>query len=209
MSFSYEKMMKEQIKKAIENYNKIAKVYADHTSEKLLQFQLNKFISLLPKSAKVLDIGSGSGRDMAYLQEEGINVIGIDISDGLIKEAKSRFNNLNIQKIDFRKTSFKASEFNGLWCMASLSDIQKAEAPKTLKEFHRILKKEGILYIAVKEGTEEKIIKKTRYNTERFYSFYTLPELELLLKNANFEILSAIVSQDRLTSWVEIFAKKL
>lgn len=201
--------MKEQIKKALETYNKFAKIYADHTSNKILQFQLNKFISLLPKDPKVLDVGAGTGRDLKYFKEEGINAIGIDVSEGLIKEAKKR-NNIEIQNMDFRKTTFKDESFDGLWCMAALSDISRSEVPETLKEFNRILKKEGIIYIAVKEGTEEKLMKKSRYGNEaRFYSFYKQAELELLLKESNFEIINGLTSQDSLTSWVEIFAKKL
>ena len=75
-------------KETIQTYDKYAKFYADFTSEKVFQFQLNKFISFIPKGGKILDAGCGAGRDVSYFYEEEFDVIGIDMSDGLLKEAK-------------------------------------------------------------------------------------------------------------------------
>ncbi len=202
--------MEDVKKQAIETYNKIAKTYANYTSEKIFQYQLNKFISLLPKSPKVLDVGCAAGRDVAYLSEENVNVIGIDLSEGLLSEAKERVPKAEFIKMDFTKTSFNNEAFDGIWCMASLSDIPKVQTRATLKEFNRILIKGGVIYIAVKEGLGEKIIKKEKYeNNPRFYSFFMLPELEEFLILENFQIVSSLISDDDGTKWVEIFARKI
>ena len=79
----------EKFEQAIKTYNKIAKIYAKYTKDKLMQFQLSRFESLL-KGKKILDAGSGSGRDVEYFLEDGFDVTGIDISQGQIKEAKKR-----------------------------------------------------------------------------------------------------------------------
>ena len=92
-----ENFMKDKIKLALETYNKYAELYAKYTKDKLLQFQLTEFSSMLPKKGKVLDAGCGCGRDAAYLSEEGLNVTAVDICDGMINEAKK--NNVLVKKL--------------------------------------------------------------------------------------------------------------
>src|SRR3989338_475886 len=128
-----ERPIKEKIKLAIDTYNKYAKIYAEHTANKLLQFQLAKFVSLLPSKGKVLDAGCGCGRDSAYLKEDGLYIISVDISPALIKEAK--LNNVNVVKEDLLKIKYNA-EFDGIWCMATLADIPKKDSVKLIKNFN-------------------------------------------------------------------------
>lgn len=202
--------MEQQIKKALETYDKYSKVYADYTSQKFFQFQINKFITLLPKNSKILDAGCGAGRDASYFIEENHETIGIDTSEGLLKEAKQRCPEGKFENMDFLKTNFEDEHFDGVWCMASLSDIPKSKTSNALSEFNRLLKQEGILFIATKIGEGEKIIIKKKYgNSPRFYSFFNKRELEGYLTKANFKIISSTTADDSGTEWVEIFAKKI
>ena len=41
----------------------------------------------LPKGGEVLELGSGSGREAAYVLQEGYDVTGIDASAGMVKES--------------------------------------------------------------------------------------------------------------------------
>ena len=199
--------VKEKVKRSIETYNKYATIYAQYTKEKLLQFQLEKFISLLFSKGKILDAGCGCGRDSLYLIENGLNVIAVDLSEGMIKEAKK--NEVNAIKGDLLLMKSN-KEFAGIWCMATLHSIPKTDAPKLMKNFYSALEKEGILYIAVKEGEGEHLIEKKRYeNSPIFYAFYKKEELEDLLKSCNFEIIELIISDDEGTNWIEVFAKKI
>ena len=198
--------MKNKIKLALETYNKYAELYAKYTKDKLLQFQLTEFSSMLPKKGKVLDAGCGCGRDAAYLSEEGLNVTAVDICDGMINEAKK--NNVLVKKQDILKLK-EQDEYDGVWCMATLADIPKTDVSKVLKNFFTSLKKEGILYIAVKEGKGEELIEKEKYgNLPRFYAFYEKEELEKLLIDSGFIVHKSTLSNDRGIKWVEIFAKK-
>lgn len=197
-------------KKAQESYDKYAKQYADNTFHRLLQFQLNHFISLLPKNSKILDVACGSGRDTQYLTEEGFDVTGIDISEGLLKEAGLRTKNCKFQNMDFLNLEFPEETFDGIWCMAGMTVIPKDNIPEAIKGFYRILKKEGILYIDIKEGHGQEIVTKEKYeNAPFYYSYLTKEELENLLKESNFQILSSEVSDNQGIRWIEIFATKL
>jgi len=201
--------MTDKIKQAIRAYDKIASLYAKYTHEKIYQFQLTKFISLL-SGKKILDAGCGSGRDVEYFLEDGLQPIGIDLSKGMIKEAKKRVKNGKFKIMDFLDLKFKDNSFDGIWSMAGFIHLPRKEVKKALKEFHRVLKENGIIYIAVKEGEGEKEIKKEKYKNEpRPYVFFKKEELEDYLHENKFKIISSELNDDQGKKWVEIFAKKV
>ena len=198
------KNTEDKLKQAIKTYNKIASVYAKYTEDKLVQFQLARFESMLP-GKKILDAGCGCGRDVAYFLEDGYDPVGLDIAEGLLKEAKKRVPKGKFKKEDFRKTKFKAKTFHGIWSMASLFHMPKKEILPTLKEFYRLLDDKGIIYVSVRQGKGEEEVKKEKYHNEpRTIYYYEQTEMEDLVRQAGFKILSS-ESND---VWVEIFAQK-
>jgi len=199
--------MKDYLKKTIETYNKIAKIYSDHTFGLVLQYYLNEFISLLPKKAKILDAGCGHGRDVAYLTDYGFDVIGIDISDGLLEEAKKRAKG-EFKKMDITDMKFKDGEFDGIWSCATLLHLKKEDIPKVLKDFNKILKKDGVLFINVKEGVGEEIRKKKEYNDlPRLFVYYSISEILNLVKEAGFEVINSFTDKD--PNWINVYARKI
>ncbi len=196
----------EKIKKTIETYNKYAAVYAEKTQNKLLQFQLSKFVSMLVRKAKVLDAGCGCGRDSAYLLEDGLDVSSVDLSIGMIEESKKR----GVIAIKGDLLTMKSNEeFDGIWCMTTIGNIPKVEAPKLLKNFYKALKKEGIMYLSAKKGNEEKFVEKRDYDgSPIFYAFYEKDELDKLVTETGFDIIESTIAEDDGKTWIEIFARK-
>ncbi len=194
----------------IKNYDKIAKPYAEYTFERILQYQLTQFTSFLPKKAKILDIGSGSGRDVHYLMEEGHEAVGIDLSKNLVKEAKKLVKKGNFIHMDMLDLDFQNESFDGIWCHATLCHILKEDALKALKEMNRVLKSGGIVYIGLREGTGEKMVRYLKSgNLPKFFAFYTQTELEQLMEEAGFEVLNSYSERDDQSAWINIFAKKI
>lgn len=193
----------------LKGYEKYAKEYAIYTSDKLIQFQLNHFISLLPKNAKVLDAGCGCGRDSEYFAEEKLEVTAIDAVEALLNEAKNKVKNVKFSLMDMKALKFKKESFDGIWCMSSISDINKNDVNIILKNFNNVLKTNGILYISARQGEGEKVIEKGFFNDlPRFYAFYSQVEIEDLLKNNKFKILSSNISNSNNVNWIEVFAQK-
>ncbi len=197
------------IKKTTESYNKFAKNYVEYSFDTILQYQLTQFLSFL-KGKKVLDVGAGSGRDVQYLKEEGLTVTGIELSPEVIKETKKK-TKLTIKEMDMRKLDFKDISFDGIWCCASFLHLPKKDAEKTLKEFHRVLKETGIIYIGLKEGETEGFEPSHKLNNSDVYvSHYTQGEIEEKLRECNFEIITTYIENDAEgISWINTFARKL
>jgi len=201
--------MGEELEKTYEVYSKYAKEYAETTFPNLLQYQLTQFTSYLEKGAKIIDVGCGSGKDVDYLTEEGFEVVGIDYSKEMIDEAKERVPNGNFVVQDMAKLEFDDKTFDGVWCCASILHIPKENVFDILKGFNRVLKPEGVMYLAVIEGEGERMVEFPQSkNMPRFFAFYKQREIEELLEGAGFKILTAYTEEDDNHTWINVFCKK-
>ena len=193
----------------IETFNKFAEQYSNFTFLNLLQYELNRFIALVPKNAKILDVGCGSGRDVHYFLDYKLQPIGIDASLELIKECKKRVPLGNFLQMNMLNLNFQPFEFDGLWALDAISYINKNSIPLILQNFNKILKQKGILYISVRQGEGEKLIAHEKLNKkEILIDFYSQLEIEDLIKQANFEILNSYLEEGEHFTWINIFAKK-
>lgn len=206
-------MMRKNFKTVVKTYNKIAKTYSKITFNKINQYHLNKFISMLPKKAKVLDAGCGPGRDVQYFKDYGLDVTGIDASGEMIKEAKKNVKGAKFKKMDMAKTKFKDKTFDGIWASGSIIHEEKCDVQKILEELKRILKDKGVLYISVKEGQGSEVKREEVYNNEpRPFFYYTVPEIEETIMQAGFQITYSGFNEDVLkrseTTWIDLYCKK-
>lgn len=85
----------------IDWYNKNAQYYANRIQNYVDYKTLKKFVSKLKKAKnslpKVLDAGCAAGSDSNALKEFGVEPVGLDISYGLLKEAKRRFSDIELR----------------------------------------------------------------------------------------------------------------
>lgn len=66
----------------------------------------------------VLDIGSGNGHHVAKLSDMGLNVIGIDKSEAMVKKAKENYPTLNFKQEDaLRAIAFGPESFTHILCL--------------------------------------------------------------------------------------------
>ncbi len=189
--------MKTNLKKTIQTYNEIAHHYQKKTKNLELTEEIAKFKKILPKNAKVLDAGCGWGRD-AKILAKSFSVIGIDLSEKLIDLAKAYASKVHFQVADMCKTSFPKESFNGIWSNDTLIHLNRRDILPTLKEFHRLLKKNGILYISVKEGEGEGFEEEEMSNFKpRFYTWFKEDEIIKYFKKAGFRIIETAVFYEK------------
>lgn len=207
---------KDYTKDTISVYNAIAKDYAKKVEEYGPVPERDKFISFLPKGAKILDAGCGSGRDSRYFVSKGFNVMGVDLSEKLLEIAKQNNPSITFFKQDLRKLDFPQESFDGIWACASLHHLRRSEVPKVLKKFFSLLKPRGALFVLVKEGTgEEDVQESLSSGLPRHYVYYSLNELKKLLEDAGFSIVDIYTwrEEERRSGrsdlvWVTSFSKK-
>lgn len=97
---------------------------------------------------RILDIGCGAGRHLLWLQGEGYDAIGIDISPLAVKVSKRR----GVEEclvMDARKLGFQASTFDTLLMMGNNFGIAGGpeKTLEMLRGLHRVARRGGVLLV--------------------------------------------------------------
>jgi len=72
-----------------EKYDKIVNAYADKSRNYISnKEETDKFLSLLPENALILDAGCGPGNFTHYFKEKKFGYVGIDFSKEMLKFGK-------------------------------------------------------------------------------------------------------------------------
>lgn len=163
---------------------------------------IEKFSKSLPTDSKVLDAGCGYGRDCQFFSSHNLDSYGIDLSTKMIEAAKEIDPNSKFSVMDLTSLRFESDTFNGIWCNAALLHLSKSDASVALNEFKRVLKTGGVLFLGLKVGEGEKFVTDDRYgNTQRFFSYYSQPEIENLLKTTGFKVVDINYRQNSSESY--------
>ena len=108
-----------------------------------------KLLDTLPASARVLDLGCGSGEFMLPLLRRGVRVEGLDFSEGILSalsrswtEAGGRAEDLVLHAADARNSGLEDACFDAVFSFSSLYTIPDHDA--LVDEIRRILRPGGV-----------------------------------------------------------------
>lgn len=198
-------------------YNRIAADYAvDHEHDSWIEDFVNDFVELLPPQAAMLDLGCGPAWEMQRMQRDGLEQVGFDLSDELLKVGQRNNPTAKFVQGDMRHLPFEANSFDGVFAKASLLHLKKTEVPRVIDEVARVLKPNGIFYVGIKKQREgqpsEEVVREDDYgySYERFFSYWTMPEFLDILQQRHFSILRSdeLQSKSGKTTWLNILARK-
>lgn len=158
---------------------------------------MTTFTSHLGGRRLVLDLGCGPGRDVEFLAELGCRAIGLDLSAGMLAEARRRLPQADLIRADLRRPPLKSASIDGVWACASLLHLPRADMPAALAEIARLLRRpDGLLYLALKGGQGERWIA-GQAGQRTFFAYYQPDEVETLLRYAGFRTLENWIASDQ------------
>ncbi len=99
----------------------------------------------------VLDIGCGNARDIARIAERGGEIVGVDISAGMVAAAKEELERMGMSSIrlqvgDATCLDFPDASFDKVLCSEVIEHIP--DAPQALQEIRRVLRPGGSLVLS-------------------------------------------------------------
>lgn len=196
-------------------YNRIAEDwFKDHHGDTWWVEGTDKFVSFLKPGALVLDVGCGAGVKSKYLFDKGLNVVGVDFSEKMIEIAQREVSGATFRVAEIKDLSGLKEDFDGILAQAVLLHIPKSEAGAVVKGLRDKLMNGGYLYIAVKQkredGKEEEMLKEDDYGYEyeRFFSYFTLPEIQKYVSDAGMEMCYENVALSGHTNWIQVICRK-
>lgn len=189
-------------------YDRVADRFAEVNAEMPpeLAAAASSFLGHLKPGARILDLGCGAGRDMAWHEVQGVTVIGADLSAGMLAQARCQAQGGLVQ-MDMRRLAFPSGCFQGVWCNASLLHLPKSEAPGALVEIRRVLAADGVLFLSVQEGSGE-MWEEQSYGelAPRFFARYRPEEMMMLLKGGGFALIEHTSTPGRSRCWLSFLA---
>lgn len=138
---------------------------------------LSAFVAALPDGARVLDLGCGPGTWAAAMAQAGCRVDATDASQAMVDLA-ARQPGVTAWQASFEELDAEA-QYDGIWANFSLLHASRDAMPGHLARIARALKPGGLLHIGLKEGQGA-----ARDSLGRFYTYYTVEEVTVMLRDA-------------------------
>jgi SAM-dependent methyltransferase len=195
------------LEETLRSYDSTAHEYATRFEHANLDAYIWRFLRLLPNGDHlVLDAGCGSGRDCRSFQWRGLPVIGVDLSAGLLHEAR-RVTTASLIQTDLRRLPIADNVVSGIWACASLVHLKEPVFASAVGEFLRVLKPGGVLFVSVRPGIGTEWRRDSR-GGRRFFQLYEPREIEAALRAVGFKMLSIALEPGYGTSiWINAFAR--
>jgi ubiquinone/menaquinone biosynthesis C-methylase UbiE len=99
----------------------------------------------LDAKKKILDAGCGEGRFSKYFIEKGVNITSMDFSEEYVRLAKKKIGKGKFIVGSVTKLPFKDKSFDYIFSVDVLQHVP--DLKKAIREFHRVLKKGGVLIV--------------------------------------------------------------
>jgi len=136
------------------HFNTIAKTYneevADHVRNHLIQKWWGLVGHYFREHCGVIDIGCGEGSNACFLEDKGMEVVGVDASEELIKHGSKRYPQLTgkIRVGDALSLDFDDNKFDVATLIGVLHHIySRDDQLKAIREALRVVKPEGTVLI--------------------------------------------------------------
>ncbi len=196
--------------KTAESYDKFASEYhASRIGTLPSQTQLDEFIELVHSPARVLDIGSGTGQDIAYLSQK-YSTDGLEISKRMVEISKLESPHSNIVQGDLVTKDIGTNKYKGIWSRDAIHHIHEEELDNVFKKISNALVEGGIFYCLVREGEGEIVENEDKGygKMERFYHLFSSAELIERAEKAGLELVK-LDRNKRSHMWlIGVFRKK-
>lgn len=150
-----DKITNDRLNKIRSNYDALASAYAREISGELDHRPLER--KLLEKFATacdglICDLGCGPGHVTEYLSRFNIKVIGLDLSSGILKEARARHSKIIFLQGNMLNLPFAAAELTGIIAFYSIIHFDETQVARAFAEMSRVLKPGGLVLLGVHVG---------------------------------------------------------
>jgi demethylmenaquinone methyltransferase/2-methoxy-6-polyprenyl-1,4-benzoquinol methylase len=178
-------------------FNELAENWDAHFETPELKRYLEEFVPMfgLKKGQRILDVGTGTGILIPYLQQEvGLtgHIIALDYAEKMIEVCKSKykqFSNIDFLVNKIEENEFSSCSFDAVICFGVFPHLD--DKLGALNQINRILKKDGRLIIAHALSSQEILVH--HKNSSSVVAQDSLPkkaEMKKLLKKTGFHRIS-------------------
>ena len=195
----------------VASYDAGAEAYAAGQTEPTddLLVTYDGFAGLLENGARVLEIGSGGGRDAAQLEQRGLSVRRTDITPGFVTLLRAAGHEASVLDplVDDLADPERDAPYDGVWASASLLHVRREHLPTVLARLAAATRDGGVLQLAVKEGDGARFSVHGNVAGPRHFTFWREPALRAVLDEAGWDVRSLLRHDGRRDDvWLDVTA---
>jgi SAM-dependent methyltransferase len=146
----------------VQSYNAVAADYAAEAAvmPEWVAREIDDFVNDLGGSGRVLEIGSGGGRDALALEQHGLSVRRTDVSKGfvdLLRERGFEADLLDPLTNDLTDPLRPAMPYDGIWACACLIHVARQDFGTVAERLAKATRTGGRLHVSVRDGDGEEV----------------------------------------------------
>lgn len=114
-----------------------------------------RFLELLQAEGRrsLLELGAGPGKDGAFFQTQGLEVLCTDLSPEMVAACAAK--GLAARVMDFARLDLPDDSFDAAYALNCLLHLPDRELPDALREIRRVLRPGGLFFLGLYGGPDE------------------------------------------------------
>jgi SAM-dependent methyltransferase len=166
---------------------------------------LEDFAALVGAGARVLEIGSGPGRDARELEARGLVVRRTDITPAFVD--LMRADGYDADVLDPLVDDL-GGLYDGVWASAVLLHLSREEMGVVLRRLHECTVAGGTLYASLKEGDGEAWSTHGHVTGARLFTYWRADPLREALEAAGWRVRSLRRTQGDRDVWLDVVGER-
>lgn len=176
------------------SYDQVAAEYSAQIADELAGKPLDRalllaFAEQIGDLGPIADIGCGPGHVAVFLADAGADVVGFDLSAGMVEQARQRFPAIRFEQADMRALPLPDAALGGIVAFYSIIHLDPGDLLPTFCEWRRALKPGGRVLVAFHIGDEVLHLDEWWHKQVALdFRFLQLDAVAAALEEAGFEI---------------------
>ncbi len=138
-------------------YDTVAEEYAEafsgeHDRKPKDREMLRRFSQAIGNRKPVWDIGCGPGQTAKYLKDLGVEISGLDLSEKLLKQARTIHPGIHFKKGNLLKLEFDNDSIAGIVSFYAIIHFTRKQVEIAFREIFRVLRPGGIFFFTYHVG---------------------------------------------------------
>jgi SAM-dependent methyltransferase len=144
----------------------------------------------------ICDLGCGPGQIARYLQRQGVDTLGVDLSPQMIAEAKRLNPEIPFSQGNMLALPDSDNSWGGIAAFYCIIHIPREQIVDALREMKRVLKPGGVLLVTFHIGNQIEHIEEWWVKPVNLdFAYYKPDEMENWLKDAGFELEETLIRE--------------
>jgi SAM-dependent methyltransferase len=163
----------------------------------------------LGPGARVLEIGSGGGRDALLMEELGLVVRRTDITPGFVALLRGRGHDCALLDPLVDDLSAPHGNYDGVWANASLLHVARGDLATVLARVAGVTRPGGVLRISLKEGDGDGWSTHGSIRNPRHFTYWRADALRAVVTGAGWTdvvVRGGIAGRRAEESWLDVSA---